>query len=355
MHTIIHIGAGQAKELSQWLNTGAKHVILVEPNPRLAENLRQKTAGMDQVVVLETAVTTTAANNQLHEYNLPEASSLHSATGLKTLFPGLKTNAIHTVATLSPKKLLIDYAPKPDQLAMLVLQAPGEEHAILKALVNTGQLEQFSELRLAVSLDSYYKGSIAAEQTRQLLANYGYDIIEENQQDPDWPTWHLQRNPLKDQISAFQAELIATKQAQAQAERDNLDLQRSLEDLQTNSRTEIIQLKKQAFTELEEAKQTLQKSEVELLHTLESNKHQMAEKDQRVGELEKLETDLSQQLDQSKRQLTNKQTRIKDLETQVGDLTHKTDELRKTNQLMQQDLVKAETQLQLLKEFVLHE
>jgi ATP-dependent Clp protease ATP-binding subunit ClpB len=112
---------------------------------------------------------------------------------------------------------------------------------------------------------------------------------------------------------------------------------------------------KQAFTELEEAKQTLQKSEVELLHTLESNKHQMAEKDQRVGELEKLETDLSQQLDQSKRQLTNKQTRIKDLETQVGDLTHKTDELRKTNQLMQQDLVKAETQLQLLKEFVLHE
>ena len=246
MHTIIHIGAGQAKELSQWLNTGAKHVILVEPNPRLAEKLRQKTAGMDQVVVLETAVTTTAANNQLHEYNLPEASSLHSATGLKTLFPGLKTNAIHTVATLSPKKLLIDYAPKPDQLAMLVLQAPGEEHAILKALVNTGQLEQFSELRLAVSLDSYYKGSIAAEQTRQLLANYGYDIIEENQQDPDWPTWHLQRNPLKDQISAFQAELIATKQAQAQAERDNLDLQRSLEDLQTNSRTEIIQLKKQA-------------------------------------------------------------------------------------------------------------
>ena len=295
MHTIIHIGAGQAKELSQWLNTGAKHVILVEPNPRLAENLRQKTAGMDQVVVLETAVTTTAANNQLHEYNLPEASSLHSATGLKTLFPGLKTNAIHTVATLSPKKLLIDYAPKPDQLAMLVLQAPGEEHAILKALVNTGQLEQFSELRLAVSLDSYYKGSIAAEQTRQLLANYGYDIIEENQQDPDWPTWHLQRNPLKDQISAFQAELIATKQAQAQAERDNLDLQRSLEDLQTNSRTEIIQLKKQA----EDYNAAKDKS----LEALQVAKKQVADTESNATECKK-------ELEQTRQQLAETQKAI---------------------------------------------
>lgn len=44
MHTILNIGAGQASELLEWLEAGAEHIVLVEPNPELAEQLRQQTA-----------------------------------------------------------------------------------------------------------------------------------------------------------------------------------------------------------------------------------------------------------------------------------------------------------------------
>ncbi|WP_396621507.1 hypothetical protein [Marinobacter sp. W-8] len=87
---------------------------------------------------------------------------------------------------------------------MLVLQTPGEEHAIIQALITAEQLNQFQQLHLAANPEPYYQGSAAAEQTLQVLADNGYNITQENQQDPDWPTWQLARNPLQDKIATLQ-------------------------------------------------------------------------------------------------------------------------------------------------------
>ncbi len=218
MHTILHIGAGEASELPQLLETGAERIVLVEPNPELAERLRQRTALHPRVTVVEAAITTSWANNQLKEYNLPEACSLHPATGLKTLFPGLKVKSTHTVATLSPDQLLVEHGPQSGQRALLAIQVPGEEHALLQKLISTDQLKNFSELRVSANPKPYYQGSVAAENTLQALVDYGYQITDENQQDPDWPSWQLVRNPLIDQISTLQAENEELKASTRQLE-----------------------------------------------------------------------------------------------------------------------------------------
>lgn len=216
MHTILHIGAGNANELPQMLKSGAEQITLVEPNPELAEQLRQRTAQHSHVTVVEAAITTDSANNQLQEYNLPEASSLYSATGLKTLYPGLKVKNTHTVATLSPDQLLAEHGPQSGEQAMLAIQAPGEEHVILQSLMNTDQLKQFSELRLNANPTPYFVGSVTAEKTLQALVNYGYQVTDDNQQDPDWPSWKLARDPLSDEISTLQAENKALKDSNQQ-------------------------------------------------------------------------------------------------------------------------------------------
>src|SRR5690606_39251158 len=102
MQTIIHIGAGHCSELEAYLAGNAQRIVLVEPIPALAAKLAQRVKEHSHIIVLEAAVSPESASNQLHEYNLQEASSLRAAIGLKRLFPGLKTIKTHTVKTLTP-------------------------------------------------------------------------------------------------------------------------------------------------------------------------------------------------------------------------------------------------------------
>lgn len=298
MHTILHIGAGQATELSDWLKTGAERIVLVEPNPELAENLRQKTSGEPRVTVVEAAVACNSANNHLYVYNLPEASSLHLPTGLKALFPGLKTIATHRVATLSPEQLIEDYGPQTGQPTMLVLQCPGEEHAIIQALVDTDQLKQFTRLLLVANPEPYYKSSQASEQTLQLLADYGYNILQESDQDPDWPSWELARNALIDKVTTLESQnqsmkdLLREKNSGLQrvvekkelisqqlneAKRQNTYLQQQLEQVMAETESHKVEAERQRTLAKERAEtiaqndsqlQTLKKQNEELVQRL---------------------------------------------------------------------------------------
>ena len=242
MHTILHIGAGEANNLPQLLLTGAEQITLVEPNPGLAKKLRLRTAQHSQVNVVEAAITSNSANNQLTEYNLPEACGLHPVTGLKNLFPGLKVNATYTVKTLSPDQLLAEYGPQSGQQALLSIEAPGEEHALLETLIKTDQLKQFKELRVNANPTPYFEGSVAAENTLQSLVDYGYQIKVEDEQNPDWPSWELSRDPLVDRNNTLLAEneelractkhleeiLKQAQQQKTQAEKQNEQLQQKL-------------------------------------------------------------------------------------------------------------------------------
>ena len=234
MHTILHIGAGEANELPEMLQSGAEHITLVEPNPELAEQLRQQTEHHPQVTVIEAAITNNPAINQLQQFNLPEVCSLHPATGLKTLYPGLKVDATHTVETISPDQLVAEHGPKPGEPALLKIQLPGEEHNFLQTLIDTDKLKQFCELRLNASPKPYFQGSVPADKTLQKLIDYGYEIIDENQQDPDWPSWQLTRDPLRDQLSTLQIENKELK----------IDVQR-LEVLLRQAQHEIVHTEKE--------------------------------------------------------------------------------------------------------------
>jgi FkbM family methyltransferase len=279
MHTILHIGAGQATELTQWLNSGAEKIILVEPHPELAEQLRKTTRDMSQVSVVEAAVTTNPANNQLHEYSLPEAGSLRRATGIKALFPGIKVNTTHTVATLSPEQLLANHGPQKGNVALLVIQAPGEEHSILQALISTDQLKSFSQLHLNANPEPYYQGSVAAEDTLQTLADYGYDITGENQNNPDWPGWQLARNPLKDEVSALQAENEAIKANNGQLEQ------------RLSEKEQMLGYAESAFSAKVQTEQQAQKRlEAQRKHLVEAN-NRLAELVKKRAEAEQLKAD----------------------------------------------------------------
>jgi FkbM family methyltransferase len=333
MHTILHIGAGQASELSQWLESGAQNIVLVEPNPILAEKLRKQTADTPEITVLEAAITTNAGDNELSEYNLPEASSLRAATGLKTLFPGLKIVSIHTVATLTPLQLMEQYGPTPGQPATLALQAPGEEYSILQALAETDQLKLFSQLVITANPEPLCQGSTDAQTLLNTLEKYGYDIIRENQQDPDWPTWYLQRNPLKDQISQLQQQLqtaqeenqqVLAEQKQANAEREH-----ALEQ-QLNAVNQKLTHADSAFSAKVHAEHAARKQ-------LNQLRDELRDKSQRIEDIEEANQDLKQELDAAKSSNT-------DLNEENSKLNSQTQSLEAESQNVKTEL-KASKQL----------
>lgn len=338
MSMILHIGAGQASELPQWRKSGATRIVLVEPNPMLAQQLRHKAAGDATLTIVEAAVTPSSANTQLYEYNLPEANSLRPATGLKSLFPGLKTTATHSVATLTPTQLLADYGPAQGERAQLVLQTPGEEGAILNELIETGQLNQFQQLQLHANPEPYYQGSIAAKDILQQLAEAGYDITDVNQQDPDWPYWQLTRHPLKDQLLSLQEETTALKQ----------QLQERQQQLEANQR----QSKKQRQKAEEAAQQTqaqLKEKTEQLakLHTqIKQQQEEVATLKQQLQERQK-QLEVSQQQSKKQQQKAEEvaqqtQAQLKEKANQLAEAHAQCQQLKEDNETLKKQLNQAQ-------------
>jgi len=321
MHTILHIGAGQAHELPQWLETGAERILLVEPNPELAEQLRENTRREPRVTVIEAATTSNPASNQLHEYNLPEASSLRPATGLKQLFPGLKPVNTLSVATLTPAQLMEQYGPEPGEPATLVLQAPGEEHAIIQALAEAEELSYFNQLLITANPEPLYEGSEAAETLLNTLQTLGYNVQQENQQDPDWPTWQLARDPQQDKIAALNQGLQAleeqlkdksTNLLELTQQKEALKQQLTLVQQQKAEADQRAQSAEQALTEADKARSEADKARTQAEKARAEEKEQQKAREQKLNaELEALRqqatTEKEQAIAKAQRQLEEAQ------------------------------------------------
>lgn len=195
LDTILHIGAGQCQELPAYLESSAKRIILVEPNPNLADFLRQRTKDENRVQVLEVAITDDPKLNHLTEYNLPEATSLYQPTGLKELFPGLRSTTTHIVTVKTPQALLEELSLA-DQRSLLVIQAPGAEKSIVHGLSGHSLMDCFSDLMVTANPQPFYKSNSYAEPVLAELKEQGYDIRGNDDQDAEWPQWHLTANPL---------------------------------------------------------------------------------------------------------------------------------------------------------------
>lgn len=317
--TILHIGAGQCVELPTYLASNAKHILLVEPNPKRAERLRDLAQADDRVKVLEVAVTDNANLDQLYEYNLPEASSLYRPTGLKKIFPGLRTTAQHSVSTQAPRQLLAEHRINGEN-NLLVVQAPGAEMAIIKALPESKDLHSFSHIWLTNPIEVFYEGASPVDDILVELKHEGYDVKTEKSTDSDWPEWELESNPLVRQLDAITLEKDALLHAFQERSHD-----------------------------LEKIKQ----SSASVQKELERTKQESADVRKQLEQIQKTNVELTQQRDQARKQAENlkveRDQARQGLETSKEELQkHKTylTEERKRKEEFEQKLVDAKSRIQ---------
>lgn len=210
---IVHVGAGLCDGLDSYLASAPTQLLLIEPNPQYAAELARKTAAD---VVLEQAIAPQKGQAPFHILNFADLSCLKAPDGLRDLLPGIRV----------VKTPMVDTGPLSDILARtpldgarfntLVIEAVGEELAILQDLIDTGHLAGFKQIALRTGRTPYFAGAGTPDSVKTLLDAQGYRLETVfAHDDPDWPVSCFAQDPLMLKNNALQDELAGVKAAAA--------------------------------------------------------------------------------------------------------------------------------------------
>jgi FkbM family methyltransferase len=402
--TIVHLGAGRCGELDAYLALEPQRLLLVEADPELAETLQARATDHPQVQVVRAAVAGTSGPATFFRYNLPGAGSLRAASGLRQLFPGLKLVEEVPVEAVTPGKLLQPLELRVEDENQLVVDLPGEELPVLQALLREGQLHIFSHVQLYCGREPLYEGSEPAARVLQWLKEQGFDLqAEDDSLDPDRPCWTLERNALQmrnrelvAQLEALQGQLEQligshddqVKQAvqlkeqvrQLTAERDaqvesaaernaRIDQVTKERDDQKKLAAERQQrLEQLARTEDEQAKLVGERqAQVEQLKKARDEQSKLAaerqaqleqltkERDEKARWASTLKTQLAETTQAGDLEINKLKAALQEAKNRVAQLEAQLPEMEMRQQLLNEELSKAEGQIDLIKDLLLRE
>jgi len=355
--TLIVIGAGN--EPDQYLQQGYERVILIEPHPRLAVSLRQKIPG-SAAEVGEFAVVTDASLNHLHEFNLPEVSSVRQPSGLKQLVAGLRHKTSHSVATMTPAELCRHYGLEEEGRHKLVVLASGEEVNIILSLIESGDLACFQQLTFGGRRTAYYYGEKTIDAVTDALQKLGFEGQPVKRYDPDWPVWKFETNHLSRVVEQLRKELDGVRKSSMQ----NEELFHKHKDMAENAKSQLSEQRIQhqellaSFEKLQtendrllSERQALEEKNVrisELQAALNEEVEQCRAEKQKNLEIASQVQNLTVQINETAEQLKSKNQKIAELSKQLEDRNYKVE-------LMRQEVVKVQAQIELIKDVVVRE
>jgi|GEM_PF-1675359 len=347
--TILHIGAGQCRELPDYQQIEPDRIILVEPNPETINALRQNAAEYDNVTLLQAAVAAEAGRARLHRFNFPELDSLREPTGLYQLLPGLQEIGQTEVSTISPAQLIRRLSLEDSTNNWLVLEAAGEEAVILEELNRTGALQNFSRLIVRTGAESFYKGGSCAQPLLELTESLGFFVeATPDEEDPDWPRYHLRLDRMALECKRLKSELDKAEQARTTAEEQNQARIAELGNALAEQRAKTEQLAGELQSTRDKAEQA--RTRAEELHQARTAElenalaEQRAKAEQLAGELqstrdkaEQARTTAEEQHQTRTAELENaKAKEIAALNSRIEELEKQRDELETARQKLEQ-------------------
>ena len=193
---LIHLGAGSCPGLQDYLNHYDR-VVLVDADSAAVDSLQSITAGEPRVRVLQAAVAAEVSSGFLYEYNLPEATSIHPATGLLELYPGLRLVNKTPVELEGVERVLAAIEIDTNASNAIVIDLSGEEFPVLYTLAQRGVLGQFEEILVHGGRTPLYEGAMPLPEVADWLKDEGFDLREQDDSaDPDKPCARFRRNRL---------------------------------------------------------------------------------------------------------------------------------------------------------------
>jgi hypothetical protein len=290
---LIWLGAGTAR-CPVTLPYEAEQVLLVEARQEACTALGKQFADMPEVRVKQCVISEKGGEVTFNQYNLPEFSALHPATGLSELFPGLKL--LKTPASKSETIVsLLGQAALGANNNALIIDIADIALSILNQLQQADLLQNFNQLWLQAGDTALYQGSATQAELSAFLQQNGFMVVTEESSDPDFPWLKFSLNPLwqtlqqtKQQNVTLNA-LLETAKQQVASEKQQAEQAKIEFNKQSDS------AKQQYLTQKQQAEQIT----AELSKQLEAVKQRAASEKQQA---EQMKTELGNQLEAAKKQ-----------------------------------------------------
>jgi hypothetical protein len=274
-HTFI-IGAGDGSQLTHWRELSSEQLHLAEAHPAHAKTLQQHTQGQPQEHLYPGAITAdTQETATLHLLTLPKFSSLNAPSGLSQQLPNISVQGTETVPAQPITAWLTQTELDPNATHTLVINAPGQAHALLNATPNA-LLHAFTWIMVSTADEALYENDVDSATLETALTQRGYARVAED--DATYPT--VER--------LYQRQPSVIERLTLTAERDALAKQ--LEEARATAKSETEKLAK----ELEQARNTAKQHEEACViarrettkqsQALEATQSQLAERDQQLEE-----------------------------------------------------------------------
>jgi hypothetical protein len=362
---LIHLGAGRCAELDEHLAREPGRLILVEADRQLAKQLATRVSGLGNVEVLHEAVAAETGLRTYHRYNLPDANSLRPATGLRRLYPGLRLVEQVSITARGISALLNSLDLNPDKSNGLVIELAGEEAAVLESLDSDDRLHCFCEIELFAGCDALYEDARPAHQLHHWLSERGFRLEEDDREvGQDWLRWRLRRD---DRVLTIEALRKQVQQLTATVEELQAQTKRSIQ--QRDQQVQLAEEREKQLVTVAGDRDALKESLVKLNLELAKAQQISNDKSEKVLDLEVKLKQITEQRDAEKRQVLalgleidrvtqafdDASGRADQLSRRVAELETERTDLENRQDLLDEEMTRAEAQIELIKDVVLRD
>ncbi len=332
---VVHLGAAPGCWSALPAEQRPRQLWLLQGDPGLAAELRAEVAAGLAAQVVEAVVAPQAGPAVWHRCNLPGLGGLLPPAALANVFPRLRVTERLDVQAQALHDWLAGLPARPaaeEGARVLVIEQPGLEAALLRALPRDA-LAGFDWLLLRGARDGLFDGGERlGDALRAAQALHMASVREDAQTDPLWPLLLLRR----DGAAAERDHLRSERQTLQQALRE---AQAALATA-TRERDAARDAERQLREQLRSAQQAQARAEQEATE----RGRQLERSEQARQAADKLAAERATELKAAREQLQ----RLPALEAELADGAAR-------QHILQEELLKAEGQIDLIKELLLRE
>ena len=182
---VIHIGAYEGKEVTQYQLMGAEKTLFIEANPVVFERLQGNIAGYPKARAVNCAVSNIDGTSTMYLTSLEQSSSILPLKKVKEHYPDIRETDKITVKTRRLDTLLQELELSASEFNIINLDIQGAELLALEGATNL--LKHIDAINTEVNYEELYEGCALIEQIDDFLEQQGFERVATTT--PYHPSW----------------------------------------------------------------------------------------------------------------------------------------------------------------------
>ncbi|MSP25628.1 MAG: FkbM family methyltransferase [Myxococcales bacterium] len=173
---VVHVGAHLGGEVSEYLDMGFEHILLVEANPVLAKGLFAKYGNLPQVTIAACAASSESGSVELHITTGDQQSSSILPLGLHSaIYPEIQVASTVRVPADTIDNILASKNLRPEQFNFLNIDIQGAELLALKGAKKL--LSYIRAINTEVNFAELYQGCPLFYELNEWLKSHGFRVV----------------------------------------------------------------------------------------------------------------------------------------------------------------------------------